>query len=116
MEVKPFEASVRSQPGFAVIDLYGEIDTFAEEALNRAYQQASSQRPNTILLNFKGVDYINSKGIALIVGLLSQAQKEGCRLFVYGLSQHYVEIFNITRLSDFMNIYPDEVSALAGVA
>jgi hypothetical protein len=30
----------------------------------------------------------------------------------YGLSDHYVEIFNITRLSDFVSVFPDEESAL----
>jgi anti-sigma B factor antagonist len=49
----------------------------------------------------------------LIVGLLAKARKLHCRLVVYGLNEHYLEIFNITRLSDFMAIYPDETSALS---
>jgi anti-anti-sigma regulatory factor len=47
--------------------------------------------------------------------VLAQARKTGCRLLTTGLSSHYVEIFHITRLADFMSIYPDEASALAGV-
>jgi anti-anti-sigma factor len=61
------------------------------------------------------VDYINSKGIALIVMLLAQARKSGTRLLTTGLSPHYIEIFNITRLSDFMKFYPDEASALSNL-
>ena len=57
---------------------------------------------------------MNSTGIALIVGLLAQARKSHRRLVVCGLSEHYQEIFRITRLSDFMQIYSDEISALAG--
>ena len=57
-----------------------------------------------ILLNFQEVDYINSTGIALIVGLLAQARKSHRRLVVCGLSEHYQEIFRITRLSDFIEI------------
>jgi anti-anti-sigma regulatory factor len=59
------------------------------------------------------VDYINSTGIALIVGLLARARASRRRLLAYGLSDHYVEIFNITRLSDFVSVLPDEKSALA---
>ena len=66
-----------------------------------------------MLLKFDKVDYINSTGIALIVGLLAQARKSGRRLLTSGLSPHYLEIFQITRLSDFMQIYPDEAAALA---
>lgn len=113
MPARMFEASVRHhRPRVAVVELHGEINAFAEEALNAAYAEAESEGPDTILLNFADVDYINSTGIALIVGLLAQARKAHKRLLACGLSQHYVEIFNITRLADFMNVFPDEASAL----
>ncbi|OQY99546.1 MAG: hypothetical protein B6D41_01285 [Chloroflexi bacterium UTCFX4] len=107
------EATVRQQPHAAVIDLKGDIDGAGESVLQKAYADAAAQKPSSILLNFGEVGYINSKGIALIVMLLAQARKSGTRLLTTGLSSHYVEIFNITRLSDFMKIYPDEASALA---
>lgn len=108
-------AGVRFQPGVSIIDLMGEINGFAEEALNAAYQQAERDEPRVILLNFTKVDYINSTGIALIVSLLAQARKSQRHLMTYGLSDHYVEIFKVTRLSDFMGIYPDEETALGNV-
>jgi anti-sigma B factor antagonist len=109
-----FEAKVRQENGTAVIDLLGEINATAETALNTAYRQAEQGSSVAILLNFQGVDYMNSTGIALVVGLLAQARKSHRRLVVCGLSEHYQEIFRITRLSDFMQIYSDEISALAG--
>ncbi len=115
MPAKTLEAKVRPAAGVAVIDLRGEIDSFGEEALNAAYAEAERANPAAILLHFGGVDYINSTGIALIVGLLAQARKTGRRLLTTGLSSHYEEIFRITRLADFMRIYPDEATALAEV-
>ena len=112
MAILPFEAGVRRAPGAAIIDLRGEIDGFSEEALNAAYAEAAAQSAGSVLLNFGGVTYINSTGIALIVGLLAQARKSGRRLLTCGLSDHYVEIFKITRLADFLNIYADEATAL----
>jgi anti-anti-sigma regulatory factor len=44
--------------------------------------------------------------------MLAKARKSHRQMVVYGLSDHYVEIFQITRLADFMTIYPDEASAL----
>jgi anti-anti-sigma factor len=116
MATKPLEASVRQASNAAVISLRGEIDVFGEEALNKAYDTAEAMDKGAVLLNFSGVDYINSTGIALIVGLLARARKSGRRLLTSGLSSHYVEIFQITRLSDFMSLYPDEATALAHVA
>lgn len=112
---KQLQANVRYQPGVAIIDLRGEINGFTEETLNGAYSEAQKQNPETILLNFSGVDYINSTGIALIVGLLAQARKARRHLVTYGLSDHYQEIFRITRLSDFMTMHPDELTALKAI-
>ena len=113
MAVRHLEVGVRREPGGAVLDLKGEINGFAEGPLDAAYAEAEKDNPGTIILNFEEVDYINSTGIALIVGLLARARAAKRRLVAYGLSDHYVEIFNITRLSDFMSVLPDEESAMA---
>ncbi len=113
MAARTLEAHVRYKPPVAIIDLRGEITPFAEDALNAAYAEAEKGNSHVILLNFSNVDYINSTGIALIVSLLTRARKANRRLLACGLSEHYVEIFSITRLVDFMNIFPDEMSALA---
>jgi len=112
MEHKTFSASIRPTDGVIAIDLAGDIDGAADAAINAAYAQAESAGSDPVLLNFSGVGYINSTGIALIVGLLAQARKSHRKLVTYGLSDHYQEIFRITRLSDFMGMYDDEASAL----
>ena len=114
MPAKHLEASVRQERGGTVLDLRGEINDFAEEPLNAAYAEAEAKDPGAILLNFEGVDYIDSAGIVLIGHLLAKARTSKHRLVAYGLSDHYVEIFDITRLSDFVSVFPDEVSALSG--
>ena len=113
MAVRHLEAEVRQKRGVVVLDLRGEINGFAQEALDAAYAEAESNDPEAILLNFEGVDYINSTGIALIVGLLAKARVSKRRLVAYGLSDHYVEIFEITRLSDYIGVFPDEKSAMS---
>ncbi len=113
MQAKHLKANVRSEGGAVVIDLDGEINAFSEAELNEAYTEATATQPASVLLNFSGADYINSTGIALIVGLLAQARKANVRVITFGLSAHYDEVFKITRLSDFMTICPDESSARA---
>lgn len=115
MPTRPFDAQVRrEQPRAVILDLHGEINSTAEESLNQAYAEAEEARPEAILLNFADVDYMNSTGIALIVSLLARARKSHIPLRAVGLSEHYREIFTITRLADFMGLYSDEASALDG--
>lgn len=112
MPAQPFEVSVRQQPRAAIVDLHGEVNIGAEARLRQAYDQAEAGNPEVILLNFADVEYMNSSGIALIVGLLARARASKRRLIACGLSAHYREIFTITRLSDFMPVFGDENSAL----
>ncbi len=116
MSTGRLEVELRQRPGVGIIDLRGEINAFAEEALNAAYAEAERRQPEVILLNFTDVDYINSTGIALIVGLLTRSRASQRRLAAFGLNEHYAEIFDITRLTDFMMLFADESSALAGIA
>jgi anti-sigma B factor antagonist len=102
----------------AIIELSGEVDGSAAETLTSAYQRAvADSLARTIVLDFAAVDYINSTGIALIVSVLAKARAEGRAVAACGLSAHYREIFDITRLSDFIQLYPgldDVVSQRTG--
>jgi anti-anti-sigma factor len=107
-------AAVRRRDGVAVIDLAGDVNAGAEAALEGAWAKASAGGPDAVVLNFAGAGYINSTGIALIVGLLAKARAAGVDVRAYGLTPHYREIFEITRLADFVSISTDEDSAVSG--
>ena len=113
MAVDEFRAHVRQRDGVAVVDLEGDIDLAAERPLAAAWAEATADH-GPVVLNFERVGYINSTGIALVVGLLARARQERRPIAACCLSEHYREIFNITRLSDFMGIHPDEESAVRG--
>jgi anti-anti-sigma factor len=106
--------AVRNREGVAVIDLVGDVNAGAEESLEAAWAQATAEQPEAVVLNFSETGYINSTGLALIVGLLAKARAHGLPMRAFGLSPHYREIFEITRLADFLAIDPDEESALHG--
>ena len=112
---RSFAADVRVVDDVSIIDLHGEINGDAETILNDSYRETKDSGTPTVLLNFADVSYINSTGIALIVGLLAETRKAKRSLATCGLSDHYAEIFRITRLSDFMSIQPDEAAALAAL-
>lgn len=107
-----FDVNVRHQPRAAIIELRGEINAAAEPALIAAYTHAEQDTPELIVLNFEQVDYMNSTGIALIVGLLARARKSKRQIAACGLSAHYREIFEITRLADYMPVFGNEAHAL----
>lgn len=106
MKTSEFAAEPRHEDGVAVLELSGDVSAGAEAELQLAYGQVAAEP--VVVLDFAAVDYINSTGIALIVGLLAEARKSGQEVRARGLAQHYREIFRITRLSDFMTILDEE--------
>jgi anti-anti-sigma factor len=106
MRATEFTAETRREGGVEVVALSGDVSAAAEGRLQDAYGAVAAEP--VVVLDFSAVDYINSTGIALIVGILAEARKGGQEIQARGLAEHYREIFRITRLSDFMTILDDE--------
>ncbi len=107
-----FEAEIRPAEDSVVIDLAGDINAFAAEDLEAVTGEALAGSPQRLVLNFAATEFINSTGIALIVDLLGRSRAARVPVVACGLSDHYREIFEITRLVDFMSVVGDEATAL----
>ncbi|HKP52968.1 MAG TPA: STAS domain-containing protein [Chloroflexia bacterium] len=107
----------RISPTTSVVDIEGDVNGFVENELMQAYAEASSPQGGTvtrnIVLNFSGLEYMNSSGIGLLVTLLIRVNRQGQRMLAYGLSEHYQHIFELTRLTDAIGIYGTEDEVLA---
>ncbi len=106
----------RANAGASIIDVQGELTSAAEQALMDAYTQASANGVRTIILNFNGLEYMNSSGIGLLVTLLIRINRQKQRLLTYGLSEHYQHIFELTRLNEAIGMYETEADALAAAS
>jgi anti-anti-sigma factor len=95
---------IDSTPTEATLRMRGDIDIAADAILADAYARATANGSARVVLDFSGVGYINSTGIALIVRLLAEARRDHREVVAIGLSDHYREIFRITRLSDYLTI------------
>lgn len=107
MTVRPLDKAC------SAIDIRGEVTAFAENVLMDAYTQATSAGARVIILNFSGLEYMNSSGIGLLVTLLIRANRQRQRLLAVGLSEHYQQIFELTRLNEAIGIYNAEAEAVA---
>ena len=107
------EVRSTDEPSASVIRIYGDITSASEAALMDAYGSAAGAGARTIVLDFGGLEYMNSGGIGLLVTLLVRAQRQGHRLLAVGLSDHYREILSLTRLDEAIGIHDTEAAALA---
>jgi anti-anti-sigma factor len=106
--------STRDREGVAIIDLVGDVTTFAEEKINSAYREVTNKGARFVLLNFRQNDYINSAGIAILIGIVTEVNRNSQKLAVSGLSQHFQKIFRMVGLAQYAEIYQNEDDALVG--
>ena len=99
----------------SIVDVKGDITGASEPALMDAYTRASGDATRAVVLNFDGLEYMNSGGIGLLVTLLVRANRQKQRLLAFGLNEHYRQILELTRLDEAIGVYADEASALAVV-
>lgn len=86
--------------------LAGRVDRDAEDDLLAAFDAAATSGASRIVLDFHDAAYINSSGLAAIVALLADARERGVGVAARGLDDHYRHLFEITRLSDLIEVEP----------
>ncbi len=99
----------------ATVRIAGDVTSTSESDLMNGYAQAIEGGARAVILDFSGLEYMNSGGIGLLVTLLVRAQRGGVRLLASGLSDHYREILALTRLDEAIEIHDDEGAAVAAV-
>lgn len=98
-----FSTDVMRNGARSVLRLHGEVNRGAAEPLRTAWAEAATDA-DTVVLDFSGMSYLNSSGIAVIVGLLADARVDNITVRARGLDDHYRHVFELTRISDLMEL------------
>lgn len=97
----------------AILRIAGDVTSGSEGDLMAGFARATDAGATAVILDFAGMDYMNSGGIGLLVTVLVRAQRGNVRLLACGLSEHYHQILSLTRLDEAIEIHADETAALA---
>lgn len=103
-------------PHAAAIAIIGDVTAACEQQLMQAHEQATDGGASVIVLDFTGMEYMNSGGIGMLVTLLVRAQRRQQRIAAVGLSEHYRQIFQLTRLDEAISLYDDVEGALRALS
>ncbi len=98
---------IKEVQGFRVIALSGEIDMHSSPALREEMMGLIHKRVTPLLIDLKGVSYIDSSGIATFVEGLKRMMSYGGKLKLVGLLEGVREIFSFSKLERVFEIYQD---------
>jgi anti-anti-sigma factor len=108
------DATAASGDPVAIIAFSGDIASTSKDAMLQAYHGVGEVKK--VLLDFSGVDYINSSGIAIIIQMLLEERAAGQRTIgIFGLTQHFRKVFTMVGVAKYATISPDEATALAAL-
>lgn len=109
------KATAASGDTVAILAFSGDIASTSKEAIMDAYHSLNSG-VSKILLDFRGVDYINSSGIAIIIQMLLEQNASGQRkMGIFGLTPHFQKVFTMVGVAKYASISADEQAALASM-
>jgi anti-anti-sigma factor len=107
------KANLRRLDAKAIIDMKGEVTSLADQTLNVLVNSAVVEGVKHVVFNFTDVSYINSSGIAVLIGIVTSLASRGVAFNVYGLTPHFKKIFRMIGLTQYVKVLGSEADALA---
>jgi anti-sigma B factor antagonist len=107
-----FTIQIRQADKVTLMDISGRLTSFEGQAFRDAIQRLLRKGDNNIVLNLKGLDYLDSSGIGELVRNYLAVVKKGGAMKVVGLAPKVEEILKVTQLYQVFPEFPDEESAL----
>ena len=95
-----------------VLSITGEIDLHESPRLKEAFEPLISKKTPRVVVDFTGVSYIDSSGLAVFIEAMQRIQAYGGKFAFYGLRDNVRAIFELARLDQIFSIFPDKGSAL----
>ncbi len=107
-----FSATIRRSGEVSIVDLSGQLTSFASGALRDTVNVLIRQGRKKIVLNVHGLLYLDSSGVGELVNCYMSVIKRGGEMKVVGLTPKVEEVLKITQLYRVFQEFHDEEAAL----
>ncbi len=97
-----------------VLPLKGEIDLHVSPSVTASLNQVIEKKPERFVVDLSEVTYIDSAGLAALIQAMQKVEGYGGKFLLAGLQETVRSIFEISRLDQVFQIFPDADAALAG--
>ena len=107
-----FSATIRKTGEVSIVDLTGQLTSFASGALRDTVGGLMKQGRKKIVLNVVGLLYLDSSGVGELANCYMSVIKQGVEMKVVGLTPKIEQILKITQLYRIFQEFQDEEAAL----
>ena len=96
-----------------VLPLKGEIDLHVSPSVTASLNAMIEKKPRRLVVDLSDVTYIDSAGLAALIQAMQKVEGYGGKFLLAGLQETVRSIFEISRLDQVFQIFPDVHAALA---
>ena len=97
----------------SVLPLAGEIDLHVSPEVGESLRRLVAKKPRVLVVDLAKVTYLDSSGLAVLIEAMQNVQKNGGRFALAAVQESVKQIFEIARLDQVFQIFPDVESAQA---
>jgi anti-sigma B factor antagonist len=91
----------------------GAIDLHVSPELRASLREIIDEKPKRLVVDLSRVPYVDSSGIAVLIGAMQSLEHEGGVFLLAGAQETVMTILESARLDKYFRLYPDVKSALA---
>ena len=99
-----YSATVTRRDGVVEVAVRGELDVYTASMLRQTLAELLGHGETSIEVDMRGLSYIDSTGLGVLVGALKQARELGGDLRLRGLNPQAYNVFEITGLTRVFTI------------
>jgi len=110
------EINIQKMNDIALCIIVGEININNSPELRKAFDELISADEKKVVVDFSGVPYADSSGLATLIEMFQRLQKIDGHLKLSHLDQKVKNIFEITKLTKLFEIYDTKQQAIEDFA
>ena len=96
-----------------VLPLEGEIDLHVSPEVAESLRSMTEKKPKVLVVDLAKTTYLDSSGLAVLIEGMQNVQEYGGKFALANVQESVQHIFDIARLDQVFQIFPDVDSALA---
>jgi anti-sigma B factor antagonist len=96
-----------------LLPLKGEIDLHVCPTVTASLNEMIEKKPERVVVDLSEVSYMDSAGLAVLIEAMQKVEAYGGKFMLAGLQETVRSIFEISRLDQVFQIFPDAEAALA---
>jgi anti-anti-sigma factor len=106
-----FRVETHTNGGVTTVAVSGELDLVSSPALEQALERVGATEGDLVLLDLRGLEFMDSTGLHLLVKAQQNAQESGRRFAVIRGSEQVDRLLNLTGVAELLKIVdsPDEL-------